>query len=235
MKRLLLWLGRAIGWLLLAFVLLQAWFFAHILWWKYHDPSSTRFMRLQLAELRRTQPDAVLRHQWVPYEQISVHLKRAVVAAEDDNFMRHRGFDWEGIQRAMERNRARGTRSAGGSTISQQLAKNLFLSPQRSYLRKGQEAIITVMIEHTWDKRRILEVYLNVVEWGHGVFGAEAAAQHYFRIPAARLGPAEASRLAVKLPNPRRFEREFGPRMSAHAERVRRRMGASQIPPDRLP
>ena len=230
MKRILRLLGRLLALLLLAFVLVQAWFFAHVLWWKHNDPTSTRFMRLQLAELRKNDPQASLRHEWVAYEQISVHLKRAVVAAEDDRFMNHRGFDWEGIQHAMERNRTRGTRSAGGSTISQQLAKNLFLSPKRSYLRKGQEAIITVMIEQTWDKRRILEVYLNVVEWGEGVFGAEAAAQHYYRVSASRLGPVEASRLAVKLPNPRRFEREFGPRMTAHAERVRQRMRISRIP-----
>ncbi len=230
MKRALRLLGRALAILLLAFVLVQAWFFAHVLWWEHNDPTSTRFMRLQLAELRRHDPQASLRHEWVAYERISVHLKRAVVAAEDDRFMSHNGFDWHGIQNAIERNRTRGTRSAGGSTISQQLAKNLFLSPKRSYLRKGQEAIITVMIEHTWDKRRILEVYLNVVEWGEGVFGAEAAAQHYYRVSADRLGPVEASRLAVKLPNPRRFEREFGPRMNAHAERVRQRMRASRFP-----
>lgn len=230
MKRALRLLGRGLALALLALLLVQAWFFAHVLWWQQHNPSSTRFMRLQLAELRKTQPEAQLRHQWVPYDEISMHLKRAVVAAEDDHFMRHNGFDWQGIQHAIERNRSRGARSAGGSTISQQLAKNLFLSPKRSYLRKGQEAIITVMIERTWDKRRILEVYLNVVEWGEGVFGAEAAAQHYFRISASRLGPVEASRLAVKLPNPRRYEREFGPRMTAHAERLRKRMRASQIP-----
>ncbi|HRQ56256.1 MAG TPA: monofunctional biosynthetic peptidoglycan transglycosylase [Azoarcus taiwanensis] len=232
MKRAFRFLGRILAVLLLAFVLVQAWFFAHVLWWEHNNPTSTRFMRLQLAELRERDPQAQLRHEWVPYERISVHLKRAVVAAEDDRFMQHQGFDWHGIQHAIERNRARGTRTAGGSTISQQLAKNLFLSPKRSYLRKGQEAIITVMIEQTWDKRRILEVYLNVVEWGEGVFGAEAAAQHYFRVSADRLGPGEASRLAVKLPNPRRYEREFGPRMTSHAERVRQRMRASRIPAD---
>ncbi len=230
MKRLLKRVGWALLTLILLFMLLQAWFFAHVLWWKHNDPASTRFMRLQLAELRQTDREARLRHQWVDYDRISIHLKRAVVAAEDDRFMSHNGFDWQGIQHAMERNRERGTLAAGGSTISQQLAKNLFLSPKRSYLRKGQEAIITVMIERTWDKRRILEVYLNVVEWGEGVFGAEAAAQRYFGLSADRLGPAEASRLAVKLPNPRRYEREFGPRMTAHASRVRARMVHSQVP-----
>ncbi len=213
-----------------ALLVIQGWFFAHIWWWKDRDPTSTRFMRLQLAELRQTDPQTSLRHHWIPYEQISIHLKRAVVAAEDDRFLDHRGFDWQGIQHAIERNRRSGAAVAGGSTISQQLAKNLFLSPQRSYVRKAQEAAITVMIESTWSKRRILEVYLNVVEWGEGVFGAEAAAQHYFGLSADRLGPAEATRLAVKLPNPRRFEREFGARQQRHADRVRARMHRSRIP-----
>jgi len=225
---------RRTGWVLGAFVLLvllyQAWLFAHIMWWKENNPTSTRFMRLQLAELKQADANARLRHQWVPYDQLSIHLKRAVVAAEDDRFLAHNGFDWQGIQHAIERNRQQGSPMAGGSTISQQLAKNLFLSPQKSYVRKGQEAIITVMIEASWSKRRILEVYLNVVEWGEGVFGAEAAAQHYFGLSADRLGPGEASRLAVKLPNPRRYEHEFGPRMTTHANRVRARMVHSRIP-----
>ena len=123
----------------------------------------------------------------------------------------------------------RGRLSAGGSTISQQLAKNLFLSPSRSWLRKGQEAVLTVMIEQTWDKR-LLEVYLNVVEWGKGVFGAEAAAQRYYRSSAAQLGPSQAARLAVMLPNPRHYERNYGPRLAAHADRIQRRMQASQVP-----
>lgn len=230
MKKVLRRLGWALTTLVLLVVLMQAWFFAHVLWWKNNDPTTTRFMRLQLSELRGNDPDATLRHQWVPYERISVHLKRAVVAAEDDHFLSHRGFDWQGMQHAIERNRARGEVAAGGSTISQQLAKNLFLSPQRSYLRKVQEAAITVMIESAWSKRRILEVYLNVVEWGEGTFGAEAAAQSYFGLSVDRLGPAEASRLAVKLPNPRRYEHEFGPAMTRHAERLRARMMHSRIP-----
>ncbi len=226
----LAWLGRG---LLAALALLLFWqlvLLTQVIWWSRFDPGSTSFMRMRLAELRKTDPEAELRHQWVPYERISMHLKRAVVAAEDDRFLEHAGFDWEGIERALERNEERGRLVAGGSTISQQLAKNLFLSPSRSWLRKGQEAVLTVMIETFWDKRRILEVYLNVVEWGNGVFGAEAAAQRYYRTSAARLGPAEAARLAVMLPNPRRYERQFGPRLAAHAERVRRRMAYSQVP-----
>lgn len=223
--------GRALA---LAFALLlayQGWFFVHVWWWKDHDPASTRFMRLQERELRNrhAQWDG-LQHTWVAYPAISHHLKRAVVAAEDDRFMQHNGFDWQGIQHAIERNRARPGARAGGSTITQQLAKNLFLSPRQSYVRKAQEAVITVMLEALWSKERILEVYLNVAEWGEGVFGCGAAAQHYFSLSADRLGPGEAARLAVMLPNPRRYEHEFGPRLTRHAERVRGRMMHSRIP-----
>ncbi|NLF54435.1 MAG: monofunctional biosynthetic peptidoglycan transglycosylase [Thauera phenolivorans] len=224
------WLGRGVLVTLLLLLFWQLVLLTQVIWWSRFDPGSTSFMRMRLAEMRETDPDAELRHRWVPYEQISEHLKRAVVAAEDDRFLEHGGFDWLGIERALERNEARGRLVAGGSTISQQLAKNLFLSPSRSWLRKGQEAVLTVMIETFWDKRRILETYLNVVEWGNGVFGAEAAAQRYYGTTAARLGPAQAARLAVMLPNPRRYERQFGPRLAAHAERVRRRMAYSQVP-----
>ncbi len=224
------WLGRALLAALLLLLFWQAILFTQVIWWSRFDPGSTSFMRMRLAELRQTDPKATLRHQWVPYERISVHLKRAVVAAEDDRFLDHEGFDWEGIQRALEKNERKGRLAAGGSTISQQLAKNLFLSPSRSWLRKAQEAVITVMIERTWDKRRILEVYLNVVEWGNGLFGAEAAARRYYGVPASQLGPGQAARLAVMLPNPRRYEHNYGPRLAAHADRIQRRMTASQVP-----
>ncbi|HRP64520.1 MAG TPA: monofunctional biosynthetic peptidoglycan transglycosylase [Thauera sp.] len=230
MRRALSWLGRGLAVALLLLLFWQAVIFTQVIWWSRFDPGSTSFMRMRLAELRKAEPMAQLKHEWVAYERISIHLKRAVVAAEDDRFLDHQGFDWEGIQRALERNAERGRLAAGGSTISQQLAKNLFLSPSRSWLRKGQEAVITVMIETTWDKRRILEVYLNVAEWGNGVFGAEAAARHYYGRSAASLGPAEAARLAVMLPNPRLYEHRFGPRMAAHASRVQRRMLHSQVP-----
>ena len=229
-RRMLGWLARGLGIALLLALFWQAVLLTQVVWWSRFDPGSTSFMRIRLAELRKSDPQAELRHQWVPYERISIHLKRAVVAAEDDRFLDHAGFDWEGIERALERNAERGRITAGGSTISQQLAKNLFLSSSRSWLRKGQEAAITMMIEATWDKRRILEVYLNVAEWGNGVFGAEAAARHYHGRPAASLGPAEAARLAVMLPNPRRYEKSFGPRLAAHAARVQRRMVNSQVP-----
>ncbi|MDR1461807.1 MAG: monofunctional biosynthetic peptidoglycan transglycosylase, partial [Azoarcus sp.] len=165
-KRLLRWFWRGLCLSLVLLLGVQLWFFAHIFWWRDADPGSTRFMRLALAELQLKKPDAKLAHTWVAYERISIHLKRAVIAAEDSHFLEHDGFDWDGIQDALEKNRVRGRARAGGSTITQQLAKNLFLSSSRSYLRKAQEAVIAMMIESLWDKRRILEVYLNVAQWG---------------------------------------------------------------------
>ena len=147
--------------LVIAFALLllwQLWLFGWVLWWKWNPPQMTRFMEIRLESMRKTQPKAMLTQQWVDYGRISPYLKRAVVSAEDDLFVQHSGFDWNGIQKALEKNQQRGRIVAGGSTISQQLAKNLFLSPSRSYFRKAEEAIITVMIEALWDKRRILEV-----------------------------------------------------------------------------
>ena len=229
-RRMLGWLARGLGIALLLALFWQAVLLTQVVWWSRFDPGSTSFMRIRLAELRKSDPQAELRHRWVPYERISIHLKRAVVAAEDDRFLDHDGFDWEGIERALERNAEEGRITAGGSTISQQLAKNLFLSSSRSWLRKGQEAAITMMIEATWDKRRILEVYLNVVEWGNGLFGAEAAARRYYGVSAAQLGPGQSARLAVMLPNPRRYEHNYGPRLAAHADRIQRRMAASQVP-----
>jgi len=224
------WARRALLALVLAFVAYQLWLLGHVLWWKWNPPSATSFMNLRLDELAAARPDAELHYRWVPYERISTHLKRAVIAAEDDKFVDHEGFDWDGIQKAIEKNQKKGRAVAGGSTISQQLAKNLFLSPSRSYFRKLEEALITVMIETLWDKRRILEVYLNVVEWGNGIFGCEAAAQRYYRASAAQLTPAQAARLAVMLPNPRKYEKNFGPRLAAHAVRIQNRMHYSEVP-----
>ena len=230
MTRLWHWIRRGLLAVVLLFVAYQLWLLGHVLWWKWMPPAETSFMSLRLDEISRDKPDAELHYRWVPYEKISIHLKRAVVAAEDDTFVDHEGFDWEGIQKAIEKNQKKGRMVAGGSTISQQLAKNLLLSPSRSYFRKAEEAIITVMIEALWDKRRILEVYLNVVEWGNGIFGCEAAAQRYYRLPAAQLGPAQAARLAVMLPNPRKYEKTYGPRLAAHAARIQARMQYSEVP-----
>ena len=201
---------RALVALVVLFVLVQAWFAAHVLWYRWQPPGQTAFMAQRLSELREKDPKATIRFQWVPYERISTHLKRAVIAAEDAKFLEHEGFDWEGIAKAREKNERKGRVVAGGSTITQQLAKNLFLSPSKSYARKVQEAIIALMLEAFLPKRRILELYLNVIEWGNGVFGAEAAAKRYFGTSAAQLSAEQAARLAAMIPSPRRFERNPG-------------------------
>ena len=207
LARLLLWSCAA---LLLAFTLYEASIYARIWWWEDHSPASTSFMDQRLGALREKDPDARLRHAWVPYARIAANLKLAVIAAEDTAFVDHQGFDWKGIEKAFEKNRKKGKVVAGGSTITQQLAKNLFLSGERSYARKAQEALITWMLEDRMDKDRILEIYLNVVEWGNGVFGAEAAARHYFGVSAAQLSREQAARLAAMLPNPRFYDRNRG-------------------------
>jgi monofunctional biosynthetic peptidoglycan transglycosylase len=199
-----LWTTTAV---LLAFALLQGWYAAQIWWWRDHAPRETAFMAQRLGEMRAKSPQARLRYTWVPYERISVNLKRAMIAAEDAKFVEHEGFDWDGIQHALDKNMRKGRVVAGGSTITQQLAKNLFLSGERSYWRKGEEALITLMLEALLDKRRIFELYLNVIEWGNGVFGSEAAARRYFNQPAAQLTPEQAARLAAMAPNPRHYER----------------------------
>ena len=173
-NKLLLWF---VGLPLTLVLLLQCWYLLHICWWVNHNPASTAFMRTQLEKLQEKNPNAELQHVWVPYNRISVHLKRAIIAAEDANFAEHDGVDWEALQRAYEKNAKKGKVVSGGSTITQQLAKNLFLSGQRSYLRKAQEMAITFMLEMVMDKRRIFEIYLNVIELGSGVFGAEAGAR----------------------------------------------------------
>ena len=196
-----------LGTLVLAFVGVQLWFLVQVMYWGHYQSPTSAFMDQRLEALRARNPKAFLRHQWIPYERISVHLKRAVVVAEDAKFLDHEGFDWEAIVQARAKNESRGRVVAGASTISQQLAKNLFLSSQRSWLRKGEEALITWMIEATMSKRRILELYLNYAEWGEGVFGAEAAARHHFGVQASALTPEQGAWLAAILPSPRRYER----------------------------
>ena len=232
-------MGRIFRWLiwypllltLTALVAVQFWFLVHVWYWADHNPGMTAFMEARLERMREKDPRATLRQEWVPYEKISVHLKRAVVAAEDAKFIGHEGFDWEAIQKAYEKNARKGKVVAGGSTISQQLAKNLFLSGERNWWRKAQEAAITFMIETIMSKRRILEIYLNVIEWGSGVFGAEAAARHHFGIPAAALGPDQAARLAAMVPSPRRY----GPGsdtayLQRRTEIILARMSSAQVP-----
>ena len=228
MRKLFLWLIVAP----LAIVLLiQAYFFVQIWWWVDHNPSLTSFMRQQLAVLREKNPDAQLQQKWVPYARISNNLKRAIIASEDSNFSEHEGVDWDALQKAYEKNSKKGKVVAGGSTITQQLAKNLFLSGQRSYLRKGQEFVIAYMLEYLMDKERIFEIYLNVVEFGSGVFGAEAAAQHYYGVSAANLGASQAARLAVMLPNPRFYDAHRGTGyLARRSGLILRRMGSAELP-----
>jgi len=226
---------RFAAWLAVAaaavFLAVQLSFLARVWWWKDHDPSTTAFMDARLEALRTRDPQAKLKHAWVPYDRISANLKRAIVVAEDSKFVDHEGFDWEAIEKAREKNRTKGKVVAGGSTISQQLAKNLFLSGARTPWRKGQEALITVMIEHMMDKRRILEIYLNVIEWGEGVFGAEAAARHYYGVSALALGPEPAARLAAMVPNPRFYDRNRGSAWLARKTQIiLARMPAAELP-----
>jgi monofunctional biosynthetic peptidoglycan transglycosylase len=217
--------------LVLAFIVAQLWFYGHIVYWRRFPPESTAFMERRLEALQARDPQARLRHQWMPYERISVHLKRAVVAAEDARFLDHEGFDWEMIQKAIARNEERGRIVAGASTISQQLAKNLFLSAERSWLRKGEEALITWMLEDALTKRRILELYLNYAEWGEGIFGAEAAARYHFGVPAAALTAEQAAWLAAVLPTPRRYELgRLTPYLAGRVSTILARMGEVQIP-----
>ncbi len=217
--------------LLVAFVGYQLWLFGHVLYWNTFNPGSTAFMERRLAELRRENPKAQIKHQWVSYARISPHLKRAIVAAEDSRFLEHEGFDFEAIQKAYEKNLREGRIVVGASTISQQLAKNLFLSPERTPWRKAQEALITLMLEAVMSKRRILEIYLNVIEWGNGVFGAEAAARHYFGTSAAALNEWQAARLAAMVPNPRYYDRRRHTRwLERKTEIILARMPAVQVP-----
>jgi monofunctional biosynthetic peptidoglycan transglycosylase len=217
---------RWVALVLLAFVGLQLFFVGRIAVMAAVDPESTTFQRSEAWRIAHERDRVRWARHWVPYEQISDNLKRAVISSEDSTFVEHDGVDWDALEKAWQRNakamevaerraqlapkRAKPAKIVGGSTITQQLAKNLLLSGERSLLRKGQEFMLTMVLEHTLSKQRILEIYLNNVEWGEGVFGAEAAAQHYFRKPASRLSPYEAARLAVMLPQPKRFEKMPG-------------------------
>lgn len=225
---------RWIKWLflgpLLAVFLLQLYFFLMVCWYARFNPETTSFQRQQLSELRAKNPRAQLKQQWVPYASISDNLKRAVVASEDANFSDHDGVDWDALEKAYERNNTKHRVVGGGSTITQQLAKNLFLSGSRSYLRKGQEMVIAFMLETVMTKERILEIYLNVVEMGRGVFGAEAAARYYYKIPASRLNAAQAARLAVMLPNPRFYDKHKTGYLARRTNLIQRRMGAAELP-----
>ena len=179
----------------------------------------------------QNQPSVKFHYQWVDYEEISPHLKRAIIAAEDSQFLNHAGFDFKAMQNALEKNWQEGRWAAGGSTISQQLAKNLFLSDKKTPWRKLQEAVITYMLEKVMTKKRILEIYLNMIEWGENVFGVEAASQHYFGVNASTLTTKQAAFLASIVPNPRFYDRNrTAKKLLRKTDIILKRMPSSQIP-----
>ena len=194
------WIKYLVAAPLTCIVLFNVWAYGNILSYRAIAPYRTSFMSMRMDELAAEKPDVALDYRWVPYPQISETLKKALIASEDAGFAEHSGFDWNGIKNAMQRNERSGKIRAGGSTISQQLAKNLFLNESRSYFRKAEEAVLTSMLEATTDKDRLYELYLNVIEWGYGIYGAEAAAQHWHRKSAAELTKAQAAELAARVP-----------------------------------
>lgn len=225
------WFWRAFLLSICALFAYQFWIFAQVVYWNYYDPSSSAFMRSRVEALRQQNAEAKFRNHWLPYERISPHLKRAIIAAEDAKFLAHEGFDFEALQNAYQKNLKKGRLVAGGSTISQQLAKNLFLSSEKTPWRKIQEAVITVMLEKVMSKQRILEIYLNVIEWGNHVFGAEAAARHYYGVSAASVSAEQAARLAAMIPNPRFYDKRRNTSLLTKKTRViLRRMASASIP-----
>jgi monofunctional biosynthetic peptidoglycan transglycosylase len=246
---------------LLSALSLQLYFLGRVALMAVVDPQSTTFQRSEVSRLLRETRQVPWRQEWVDADRISHHLKRAVIASEDAGFTDHGGVEWDALEKAWERNQQAEARAqrlnqrqdkrraaasanppatpprriqarvVGGSTITQQLAKNLFLASEQNLLRKGQEIVVTFMLEALLSKERILEIYLNNVEWGEGVFGAQAAAQHYFRIPASGLGTSAAARLAVMLPAPKKFEkRPASAYMLSRAAVIQGRMGAVDLP-----
>jgi len=220
-------------------ILYEGFMFVRVFRLRSHNPSSTSLMDIRVSEAQAKSQPPRREQIWVPLDKISTNLQRAVLAGEDTNFMIHRGFDYEAIQKAWEQAQRETAGEAkeqgedddwlpnfpdfkrGASTISQQLAKNLYLSSQRSWMRKGQEAALTVMLERTLTKHRILEIYLNVIEWGDGVYGAEAASRRYFRKPASALSATEAAFLSAMIPNPRTvFNPQINPRRVARRQRI---------------
>ncbi len=249
MQPLLRWLGLVLA----AVLALQLFFVVRIAAMTVINPQSTTFERSEMWRLFAEKGTIAWRQHWVAYPDIANNLKRAVITSEDDSFTNHDGVDWDALEKAWQKNikaeasvakkaeaaRAQGnnpptTRApkvVGGSTITQQLAKNLFLSGERTLLRKGQEFVLTLLLETLLTKERILEIYLNNVEWGEGVFGAEAAAQHYFRKPASRLSTYEAARLAVMLPRPRYFENlPNSSYLAGRTQVIVRRLNSAELP-----
>jgi monofunctional biosynthetic peptidoglycan transglycosylase len=251
-------LARLLALVVLSVIGLELFFFARVALMAVVDPQSTAFQRSELWRLATTKSGWSWQQRWAPYDRISTQLKRAVISSEDAGFTEHSGVEWDAIEKAWERNQkaeadaarreqeaqrhappagaarapqSRPVRIVGGSTITQQLAKNLFLGGERNLARKAQEVVITAFLELMLGKERILEIYLNSVEWGEGVFGADAAARHYFRVGANALSAPQAARLAVMLPAPKRFEkRPASPYLNGRTATVLARMGAADLP-----
>ena len=250
MMRMTHWLRAWTRWLALVVLCglgLQVFFLARIASMRYIDPVSTTFQRSEAWRLAHSSEGLRWRQDWVASSAHPNHIKRAVIASEDDVFAKHGGVQWDAIEKAWSRNaraiaRAQARAQAqsgqaphakivGGSTITQQLAKNLFLSGERSLWRKGQELVLTLALEHLLGKDRILAIYLNSVEWGEGVFGIEAASQHYFRHTASQLNAWESARLAVMLPRPKYYEKfARSPYLAGRAQTILTRMPQVELP-----
>ncbi len=222
---------RLLALLVGAVLLYQLWILGHIVYWNSHNPSTSAFMQERLNALQAKESGATLRYQWVSYENISPNLKRAIIATEDGKFLQHEGFDFDAIQKAYKKNLEKGKFVRGGSTISQQLAKNLFLPSKKTPGRKIEEAVITLMLENVMSKRRILEIYLNKIEWGNGVFGAEAASRHYYGVSASALTAQQAARLAAMVPSPRFYDLNRNtPWLLRKIDVILKRMASTQVP-----
>ena len=213
------------------FILFNAYVYGSILTFRAVAPHHSAFMTARMTEFRREGRDISLDYRWRAYPDISDNLKKALIASEDAAFAEHSGFDWNGIRNAIKRNEKSGKIKGGGSTISQQLAKNLFLSEWQSYIRKGEEAAITAMLEATTDKDRIFELYLNIIEWDYGVYGAEAAAQKFYGKPAANLSKQQAAALAARVPAPLYYaDHPQSKRLRNKTNIILRRMGSATLP-----
>jgi monofunctional biosynthetic peptidoglycan transglycosylase len=247
-------LRRFVALVVVSAIALQLYFLLRIACMAVADPESTTFQRSEAWRLLREPRQLRWRQQWLDYAALSPTLKRAVIASEDSGFVEHSGVEWDALEKAWAKNEraesvaeraarrdvakaapparhAPTPKVVGGSTITQQLAKNLFLSGERNLFRKGEELVLSYALEAILGKRRILEIYLNAVEWGEGVFGAEAAAERYFGVPASRLGAQQAAQLAVMLPAPKRFEkRPQSPYVAGRAATIAARMGQVELP-----
>ncbi len=219
-------LRRLCKFALLVVMVFHLWVLACLAWWSVAPVQRTMFMHIYAL----SDQGPAIQHQWVSYNRMSSHIKRALVTSEDGKFMLHNGFDVDAIKNAVKRNDKKGRVVRGGSTISQQLCKNLFLFNKRSYIRKAEEAVITLMMETLWSKKRILTVYLNSIEFGRGIYGVEAAAQHYFNTSAAKLSKDQSARLAAMVPNPKYYQQHKTKRYNRKVAAIKRYMHTATIP-----